>query len=414
MNSPTLLLLPILGALAAGADWPQWRGPDRTDISKETGLLATWPSDGPPLLWTIRDAGIGYSGVAVVGDRLYSLGAFDDKSHVYALDVGSGKRLWSTPLGPAFENAFGNGPRSTPTVDGDVLYALGGQSELICVELAGGKKRWSVNLKRDLGGQMMTGWGYCESPLIDGDKLICSPGGARGTLAALDKRTGKVLWRSTGLRDRAAYSSPIVTEVGGVRQYVQQTGDAVVGVAAADGALLWRHPRPEYRTAVIPTPIAFNGHVYATSGYGAGCDLIRLDPDGRGVAGVPFSNKNMVNHHGGVVLVGEHFYGYSDGKGWVCQDAKTGEIVWAERHKLGKGSVTFADGHLYCFSENEGTVVLVEATPGGWKEKGRFTIPEETSRRSQRGKIWTHPVVANGRLYLRDQDLLFCYNVKGS
>ncbi len=423
MKTLTLPLLAVcLAALlgpAGAADWPQWRGPNRNDISPETGLLKTWSRDGPPLLWTATDAGIGYSAPAIVGKRLYSIGDFGKSEQVFALDTQNGKKVWATEIGPRFDNDWADGPRSTPTVDGELLFALGGQGNLVCLETKTGKKRWSLNMRKDLGGEMMSGWGYSESPLVDGDKLVCSPGGAGGTLAALDKKTGKVLWRSKELKDRATYSSIIVAEVGGVRQYIQtthggQSEGAVVGVAARDGRLLWRVPREGYRTAVIPTPIFHDNSVYVTAGYGAGCDLIKLIPDATGTrAERVYTNKNLKNHHGGVVLVKGKIYGYSDGNGWVCQDLSTGKVLWEDKNVLDKGSLTFADGQLYCYSEKDGTVVLAEATPAGWKENGRFKIPRESKQPRKRAKIWTHPVVADGRLYLRDLDLIFCFDIKG-
>jgi outer membrane protein assembly factor BamB len=402
-------------ALVRGDDWPQWRGPERNDISHEKGLMRSWPKSGPPLVWTYSNLGAGYSGPAIVGNHLFTIGAPDNIESVVAIDVKTGKRLWATPIGDMFSfGAWGDGPRGTPTVDGSVLYALGGQGHLACLDCETGKKRWQISMQEDLGGRMMSNWGYTESPLVDGDKVICSPGGPDGTVAALDKKTGKVIWRSKELTDPAAYSSLIVADVGGVRQYIGLTGKGVAGVAADDGRLLWHYIQSAYRTAVIPSPIYHDGLVYATSGYGAGCDLLKLKPDGQQFeAEQVYANKNMTNHHGGVVLVGEHIYGYSDKeRPWICQDFKTGEIVWAEKGKLGKGSLTCADGHLYCYSENEGTVVMISASPKGWQESGRFKIPRQTTISKPSGKIWTHPVVANGRLYLRDQDLLFCFDVR--
>jgi outer membrane protein assembly factor BamB len=413
------LLAPIWlcaqAAMVRGDDWPQWRGPERNEVSQEKGLLKSWPESGPALLWTYADLGAGYSGSAIVGNHLYTIGAPKNKESVIALDVKTGKKLWDTPIGDMFSyGAWGDGPRSTPTVDGKFLYALGGQGNLACIECETGKKVWQISMWNDLGGQMMSNWGYAESPLVDGDKVICCPGGGEGTVAALDKKTGKVLWRSRELTDRAAYSSLIVAEVGSVRQYINLTGNGVAGVAAADGRLLWHYNQDSYRTAVIPTAIFHDGLIYATSGYGAGCDLIKLKPDGQKVeAEQVYANKNMTNHHGGVVLLGDHIYGYSDKeRAWICQDFKTGEIVWTEGKKLGKGSLTCADGHLYCYSENDGTLVMIAASPNGWSESGRFKIPRETRIRRPSGKIWTHPVIANGRLYLRDQDLLFCFDVR--
>jgi len=402
-----LALLPL-----HAADWPQWQGPDRTNVSTETGLLKQWPATGPKLLWTFTQAGTGYSEPAIVGDRLYTMGADQTTEYLFAIDLKTRKRLWSAEIGPRFTNGWGDGPRGTPTVDGDLIFALGGQGNLVCVKAGGGQKYWTKNMQRDLGGKMMSGWGYTESPLVDGDAVVCTPGGKQGTLAALDKNTGEVRWRSTEFTDDAGYSSLVVSEAGGIRQYVQRTGASVSGVAAKDGRLLWRFPHAA-RTAAIPTPIVSENYVFSTSGYGAGCVLIKLMPINNGIkAEKVYANSDMTNHHGGVVKVGDYVYGYSDRGGWTCMEFMTGKVVWKETRKLGKGSITAADGRLYCYSENDGTVALIEASPEGWKESGRFKIPKQTKLPRKSGHIWTHPVVANGRLYLRDQDLIFCYQVK--
>jgi outer membrane protein assembly factor BamB len=266
---------------------------------------------------------------------------------------------------------------------------------------------WKVEMK-DLGGGKPN-WGYCESVLIDGDRVICTPGGKRGAVAALDKATGELLWQSKDFTDGAQYASIVVAEHGGKRQYVQLTQQSLVGIDAASGDLLWMTDFPG-RTAVIPTPIVAGDLVYVSAGYGAGCKLVKLT--GQSEPEEVYANKNMTNHHGGVVLVGEHLYGYSDGKGWVCQDFKTGEMVWNERSELGKGCLTYADGKLYLLDEKTGDVALIDASPEGWIEHGRFTLQPQTEQRSPSGRIWTHPVVANGRLYLRDQELLFSFDVK--
>ena len=416
MKTPFPLSALALIALALPAradDWPQWRGPRRDDVSRETGLLKTWPGGGPTLLWTSEDAGIGYAGLAVVGDRVLTMGADDGREFVLALDVTTGKKVWSTPFAPLFQQNRGDGPRATPTVDGDRVYAVGGQGELVCLEAAAGKIVWQKNLRKDLGGDMMSGWGYSESPLIDGDKVVCTPGGSKGAVAALDKKTGNVLWRSRGFTDKAAYSSLVVGTAGGILQYVQMTGDGVTGVAADDGRLLWRFVRPS-RTAAVPTPIVRDDLVYVSSGYGTGAHLIKLTGDVNGLkAAEGYASKEMVNHHGGVILVGNHVYGHSDSGRWVCQELQTGKIAWADRG-VGKGSVTCADGMLYLYSESGGTAALVGATPQAYKEAGRFKVPRQSGRRSARGMLWTHPVVANGRLYLRDQELIFCYDVKAN
>jgi outer membrane protein assembly factor BamB len=413
---------------AQAADWPQYRGPNRDDISSETDLLKKWPDSGPPLLWTYREAGIGYSGPAIVGNRLYTLGGRGDAEFLIALDLDAVKdksvaEVWSARIGPLFQwngNKWSAGPSATPTVDGASIYALGGNGDLVCVETATGKEVWRKNLPKELeaqvnpigGGPRNLGWGYTWSPLVDGDQLVCAPGGPKGTLAALDKKTGQVRWRSTAVTDQAAYTSPMLLEVGGVRQYVLLTNQNLVGVAAADGKVLWKYGRA-YRTEVINTPLIQDNLIYLTVGAGAGCELVRIDAaDGQFTVTSVYANKEMANHHGNVVLVGGHVYGFSQNKGWICQDFKTGQPVWMERRKLRAGAMTCADGKLYCFGEDDGTTVLLEASPAGWTEAGRFKLPQLTTLRKPSGRIWTPPVVANGKLFLRDQELLYCYDVR--
>ena len=406
----------------ASHDWPQWRGPNHDNVSTETGLLTSWPESGPKLLWTATEAGIGYSGPAIVGDRLYTLGGDEKNDFVIALDATNGMKLWSTSIGPYVRNGYGSGPRSTPSVDGERLYALSSSGQLACLTSDKGKKIWFVSLT-NLGGSLPR-WNYSESPLVDGDRVICTPGGSRGTMAALDKKTGRVLWRSKKLTDNAGYSSVVPTTVGGVRQYVQQTmkpgrnaGGGVAGVAAKDGRLLWYYFQRKYKTAVIPTPIVHDNHVYAAAGYGAADVLLKLTPDGDGTKAEQVYDEDaqrvMDNKHEGVVRVGDYVYGWSDRSGWTCQEFKTGKVMWKSRN-LGKGSLTCADGMLYCYTEEDGTAALVEASPKSWQEKGRFTLPQQTQHREYRNNIWTHPVVANGKLYLRDQELIFCYDVKNA
>jgi outer membrane protein assembly factor BamB len=274
-----------------------------------------------------------------------------------------------------------------------------------------GAKKWNKNLVSDFGGKI-PGWGYSESPLVDGEKVIVTPGGSDGAIVALDKKTGKTIWQSEDLTDGAQYSSVIIADVKGKRHYIQLFMKTLAGVDAENGKVLWKARWPNGRTAVIPTPIYQDGHVYATSGYGAGCKLVKIDG---GEAEDVWENKTITNHHGGVILVDGHVYGFSNAGGLVCQEFKSGEKKWSERGQgKNKGAVHYADGMLYCLDEGERSVFLVEASPAGFKEHGRFTLPQETSlRQGTRGKVWTHPVVIGGRLYLRDQDLVFCYDVTG-
>lgn len=388
------------------ADWPQWRGAGRVGHSPDTSILAPWPKSGPKQTWVFKDAGVGYSSFSIVGTRLFTMGARQESEQVICLDATTGKELWATSLGPVYENNWGDGPRSTPTVDGDHLYALSATGILACLNIKDGTEVWKVDVVKSLGGELQ-GWGYTESVLIDGDHVICTPGGQQGTMAALDKKTGAVVWQSSKLKGPAQYSSPIRIEVNGQPQYAQLLMNKVVGIAPKDGALLWETSFPG-RVAVIPTLVFHDNSVYATAGYGTGCQMIKLDgaePE------VVYEEKSITNHHGGVIVVDGKIYGHSDKGGWTCQDFLTGKIEWQDE-SLGKGTCTYAAGHLICVDENDGTVVLATAKPDKWQEISRFKLAPQTSLRKKEGRIWSHPVVVNGRLYLRDQDLIFCYNVQ--
>jgi len=416
----------VVGALSARADdWPQYRGPDLNDRSKETGLLAEWPKEGPKLLATYRDAGLGYSGMAVVGDRLYTLGDRGETEFLIALDLksaaeGSIAEAWATEIGAKFDfkgNNWSAGPSSTPTVDGDKVYALSGNGDLMCAKAADGKKLWHVNLPKELeaqvnpigGGPKNLGWGFTWSPIVVGEQLICLPGGPGGTVAALDKQTGKVLWRSTELAEQSAYTSPTPAEIGGVRQYVVLTNMGLRGIAP-DGKLLWKHDH-KLGTEVVSSPIVSGEMVYITVGTANGNEAIRVVKAGDTFTTEKlYMGNNLANHHGNVVFLDGHVYG--SGRGFSCQNLATGELLWTER-KIAPSSVTFADGKLYCYAEGDGAVTLVDADPKQATIRSRFTIPEQSKSRKPSGKIWTPPVIAGGRLFLRDQELVFVFDVKG-
>lgn len=406
-----LLLAAVLSAaplwIASAADWPQWLGPNRNGLTDETGLLKEWPDGGPKRLWLQTDTGLGYSGPAVVGKQLLNLGAFDGTEKLQSFDVNTGERQWQVDIDEALRNGWGDGPRGTPTVDGDRVYALAGRGVLVCCELRSGKELWRVDLK-DLGGKIPE-WGYSESPLVDGKNVLVTPGGDQGAIACLDKLTGEVKWRSEGVNDGAHYSSIIAVKAKGQAQYVQLLVSRVVGISPQDGTKLWQSDWPG-SVAVIPTALYHDNHVYVTSGYGAGCKLVDLGADGKSPTTV-YESKDMKNHHGQVVLVGDHIYGHSDGAGWMCQNFLTGKVVWRERTDLDKGAVAYADGMLYCLGEDSGDVVLIEASPEGWAEHGRFTLDPQTTKRSPRGRRWTHPVIVGGKLLLRDQDIMYCYDI---
>lgn len=406
--SPALTVLILSSVCAFAADWPQWRGPNRDGRSAEKGLLQEWPKEGPRLAWKATGLGRGYSSVAVSGNQILCMGDLGETCSVSALDRNDGKRRWSTKVDRAGAPGWGGfaGPRSTVTAAGNLVFALGQYGELVCLEASSGKEKWRKNFTRDFQGKSPE-WGFSESPLVDGDRLVCTPGGPQGTVLALNSQTGETLWQSKELTDSAAYASLIAADIDGVPQYIQLTAASVAGFAADSGRLLWRAAR-RGETAVIPTPIYHDHHVYVSSGYGIGCNLFKITKTGQAFAAEQvYANKVMVNHHGGVVLIGDHVYGYSDGKGWVCQELKSGQMIWNEK-KFPKGSVTYADGRLYLRAEDgTGAVALIEPTPEGYREKGRFNQPERRKENS-----WAHPVVVGGKLYLRDQDLLFCYEIQ--
>jgi outer membrane protein assembly factor BamB len=295
------MVLLLTSAYAGNFDWPQWRGPDRTDVSRETGLLKSWPSEGPKLTWLYKNAGNGYSGPAIADGKLFTMGTRQRTEVLIALDANTGKELWTAEIGALLRNNWGDGPRGTPTVDGDRVYALGGQGTLICARVADGKILWQKTMK-ELGGSTPN-WGYTESVLVDGDKVLCTPGGSKGAVAALEKMTGKTIWQSGEFTDDAQYASIIAVDHNGDRQYIQLTMKTLVGVRASDGKVLWKADWPG-RTAVIPTPIFHDGHVYVTSGYGVGCMLVKIGP-GNQVTKV-YDNRVMKNHHGGVLLLDGH------------------------------------------------------------------------------------------------------------
>jgi len=398
--SGVVLLFAFAGQVMAqaGANWPQWRGPNRDGVSKETGLLKQWPAEGPPLLWKASGAGRGYSSFSISDGKLFTMGLRGDREFIVAFDVATGKEAWTTPHGSAFRNDRGDGPRGTPTVDGDRLYALGGNGQLSALEVRTGKIVWTKNVLKEFGGSNIT-WGISESPLVLGNKVLVNPGGPEASIVALNKTDGSVIWKSQS--DRAGYSSAIPVEINGATQVVFFTSERAVGLDAKDGRLLWEYARPANNVANVATPIVRANRVFISSDYGTGGGVVEIKPDNK--AQEIWFTKDMRNHHSSSVLIGDYLYGFSSA---ILTAIKfdTGEIAWRDR-SVGKGSLVYADGNLYCFSEN-GVVGLVEATPGGYKEKGRFRIPQDSL------PTWTHPVVAGGRLYLRDQDTIYAFDVR--
>lgn len=407
-NQRRFLLLSSLLAVCIPCfadDWPQFRGPRRDGVSRETNLLKAWPEGGPKRLWLSTNLGSGYSGPAIVGEKIYIMGQRGDAQWLLCLDANDGKELWATRLGDPYTNEFGDGPRGTPTVRDGLVFALGANGELLCAEAANGKERWRTNLTA-LGGTV-PGWGYSESPLVDDPRVIITPGGEKGAVVAIDLKTGQTIWQSKGFSDEAQYTSLMILEKGGVREYISGNRERVAGLAADDGRLLWQQ---KFRSGVVvsQSPIVSGDQVYMVAAGGTGCKAVKLTaPD---AAEVVYANKVMKNLPGGVVLFDGHLYGYSDSIGWVCQNWLTGDEVWSSK-ALEKGTVTIADGIMYCLTEDSGTVVIADASPKGWKEISRFVLAPQSERRALKAKVWTPPVIANGRLYLRDQEDLWCFGI---
>ena len=407
-----------LDARRAGGNWPQWRGPDRTGVSAETGLLTSWPQNGPARVWTTTGLGAGFSSLAVAGNRIFTMGDRRDGQYVLAYDEESGKELWATRIGGRHVDEYG-GPRGTPTVDGALLYAIDTDGDLVCLESATGRERWRKSMPRDFGGRMMSSWMFAESPLIDGDRVVVTPGGPRAGIVALEKTSGKEIWRATIPRfgsagaDGAGYASIVISNGGGVKQYVQLMGRGLVSVRASDGWFMWGYNQVANDIANIATPIVRDNFVFGSTGYQTGAVLLELAaaPEGRVTATQKYFHQANVlqNHHGGFVLINGYVYGgngHNNGFPFAMELA-TGRMTWNRARGAGTGSaaVTAADGHLY-FRYQDGTMALIEANPNAYNIKGTFRIPDV------RNPSWSHPVVAAGRLYLREQDSLHAYNVK--
>ncbi|MFN2416952.1 MAG: PQQ-binding-like beta-propeller repeat protein [Pyrinomonadaceae bacterium] len=402
---PALAALVLSLLCAAGsaaqtpAEWPQWRGPNRDGLSKETGLLKQWPETGPQLAWKATGAGRGYSSLSASKGRLYTMGLRGEREFVVAFDFKTGKEVWATPHGSAFRNDRGDGPRGTPTVDGDRVYALGGSGDLSALDAATGKVVWTMNVLQKFGGSNIT-WGISESPLVVGAKLLVNPGGPGASVVALNKRDGSLVWKSQS--DRAGYSSGIPVTVGGKTQVVFFTHSRGLGLDLETGALLWDYPKAANQTANAATPVVRGNRVWISSDYGNGGGLVEIKADGKSASEVYFT-REMRNHHSSSVLIGDHLYGFSGGI-LTAMKFDTGEVAWKDR-SVGKGSLVYADGLLYLLSEN-GVVGLAEATPEGYREKGRFRIPQDSL------PTWAHPIVAGGHLFLRDQDTIYAYDLR--
>ncbi len=404
---------------ASADDWPQWQGPERNAVSRERGLLQEWTKIGPPLAWKVKGLGGGDSAPSVAAGKIFGMGNRGDDEVVWALSESNGKTVWVTRLGQALKQQMSQGkegPGCTPTVDGELLYVEGLGGDVACLQVRDGKILWQRSQQKDFGGTVPR-WSYRESPLVDGVKVICTPGGEDSTLVALDKLTGKTIWKSqVPGGPKAAYASAIAIDFHGKREYVQLTQKALVGVAASDGKFLWQYNWVANGPGInCSTPIYHDGMVFAASAYGAGGALVKLGQDANGgvTAEEVYFSKKMQNHHGGMIIFDGCLYGANggnEGGALVCLDFQTGNVLWDKRdsseHPAPKGSLALADGRLYYRTE-KGTMLLIEPNRKEYVERGRFDQPDRSAQ-----PAWSHPVIANGKLYLRDQDVLLCYDVK--
>lgn len=391
-------------ATVAPGDWNQFRGPNRDNISTETGLLDEWPKGGPELLQTISGIGEGYGSVSLVGDLMYTMGNIDGGEHVIALSRKTGDVVWKTRNGDEYREGMGNGPRGTPTVVDGMVYSLGGNGDLSCLKADTGDVVWQGNILKEFGGGNIT-WGISESVLVDDGNVICSPGGSEATIVALNAKTGKAVWKSRVPEQPAAsYASPMPMMLGKIKTYVVFTSKGICGVRADDGEPLWGQNASSNGTANCATPLIAGKYVFSSSDYGTGAELVELNVQGKSVtAKQVYFTKDMKNHHGGMVMHDGHVFA-SNGEMLSCVNFKTGEPTWRERSM--KGSIVMADGK-FIFRNEQGPVVLFAADTKEYKELGRFDQPQRSDR-----PAWAYPVVADGKLYLRDMDKLLVYDVK--
>jgi outer membrane protein assembly factor BamB len=403
---------------ALGDDWPTFRGPNRTSVVDDTKLLKSWPAEGPKLLWEASGAGLGYASMAIVGDKMYTLGdglstKQDEDEYLTCFDRATGKQLWATKTGAPFtmKTKDWQSSRSTPTVNDGRVYVISPHGVLLCCQASDGKEIWTKDFKKDFGGKKADSWGYSESVLVDGNQVICTPGGAKATVVALDKKTGELIWACDHPDSRGAgHASVVISQVGNTKVYVQSTGSGLFGISDK-GSLLWSYPIDQ-TTAVIPTPIVRGDLVFFPVGYKRGAALVKQIPSANGsvsIEEVYGLNTKLANKHGGVVLVGDYVYADSDSSGIpFCAELMTGEIKWAKRGS-GKGSaVVIAAGDRLYIRYESGELSLVEANPAEYKEVSSFKVPGSGKRPS-----WSHPVILDGRLYLREQDKILCYDIRG-
>jgi outer membrane protein assembly factor BamB len=415
-----LLLFP---AFAQASDWLQWHGPNRDAKSTETGLLKAWPESGPALERTIEGLGIGWSSPCVMGNRLYSTGEFEGRLRLMCFDISSPQtaQVWNSDAGPAFTERF-PGSRAMPIIDEDNIYLMSGTGRLAAFNIKDGSEIWNIDFVKKFKG-VIPRFGFSECPVIDGDKLICTPGGPDAAIVAINKRSSETIWTTVGLSDPAAFAQGIIIECQGVRQFVNMTGKALVGVRVSDGQLLWSYKRPANpRMSHISTPIYRDNRVFAATSYNlrqgpkhatSGGAALLVASATTWSASEVWNTNEMKAHHGGYVLIDGYIYGNNDRKGWTCLEFDTGKVMYKEKG-IGKGSILYADGMLYMVGER-GTVGLTPINPAEHKVVSSFKLPDVTERKQWEGVhryTWAHPVIADGRLYLRSMNRIYVYNIK--
>jgi outer membrane protein assembly factor BamB len=403
-----------------GSDsWPQWRGVNRDGHASGQGYSQDWNAKPPKLAWTYRDAGEGFSATAVVDGRLYAMGGTEKGCEAICISAVDGSEVWRQVVGPTgakgdYLDGWGAGPRGTPAVADGKVYVQSDLGLVACLDARDGTVQWSVDIAKEFGGTLPK-WGYSESPLVDGDRVMVTPGGSN-FMVGLSIADGSKVWSSQGINDTAHYASIIKHEVDGAAMYLTASEAGLVGLSVSDGRLLFRNEHTANNVAVCPTPLAWDNYVYHTSNYGAGNVLVKLAIDGDKVDAeevYALKSKSMQNHHGGVVMVDGAIFGFSKDAGWMCQDALTGETLWNNRMPgTSSGSICVADGMLYCYNDSDGACYLVVASKTPWSNKGKIQIPEQSKMNRKQGRIWTHPVVAEGKLFLRDLDLIFAFDLK--
>jgi len=407
---PLVCTLLIAGLPARAEDapsWPQFHGPNRDNRSTETGLLKKWPDGGPKLIGTVRGIGHGFSSVSIADGLIYTAGNLDEKTVITAMDM-KGRIQWQVPNGKAWTGRPA-GTRSTPTIDNGRLYHKSPHGDVVCLNAKTGEKVWALNLLETFEGENIT-WALSESLLIDGDHVICCPGAPKASVVALDKRTGRTVWKAPGSGDKAGYSSPTLAKYDGLRIILTMTAKALIGVNADNGDLLWRFEHVTPWDETITQPIYHDGHVFISTRT-TGSVLLKINVQGeKATVKEVWRTKDLDNQHGGVILLDGYLYGaalVSNNAKWICLDWKTGKLMHAARG-VGKGSLTYADGMLYTLNEHR-RLGLVPATPEGHVPVSEFQIP-----RGGEGPSWAHPVVCGGRLYVRHGDFLYAYDVRAA